>query len=296
MTETKSVKALKKQLAAAIAMVCVAAIALGSSTYAWFVSNNRVTATTTNISAQSNSAYLVIDTQATSTTSTNTSSAASTIKTIGDDDKLYPAQWKNSFDSTGKQSGESGVGALIYQFESAYATDKTKPDEKTGTRFLVGSPTSAVSKDYTVENTFYVGTGTYDGEFSKLKVSNMTVTDTNENHLGKAMRVLIEAYKPNKDAQSGTISYGSTPASWVVVKYNDGNIATIESQSIDYSSDNTLEGVVYQSQFGKSEGDVMLKMYIYYDGSDDAVYTTNLDQLTVCGTTITLDATPVEHK
>ena len=71
MTETISVKALKKQLAAAIAMVCVAAVALGSSTYAWFVSNNNVKATTTNISAQSNSAYLVIDTKKTSTSSTS---------------------------------------------------------------------------------------------------------------------------------------------------------------------------------------------------------------------------------
>ena len=44
-----NVKTLKKQLMAAIAMVLVAAIALGSSTYAWFVSNNTVTATTTNI-------------------------------------------------------------------------------------------------------------------------------------------------------------------------------------------------------------------------------------------------------
>lgn len=62
MKETNNnVKGLKKQLAAAVAMVCVAAVALGSSTYAWFVSNNKVTATTTNISAQSNSAYLVID-------------------------------------------------------------------------------------------------------------------------------------------------------------------------------------------------------------------------------------------
>ena len=57
MTETKSVKALKKQLAAAIAMVLVAAIALGSSTYAWFVSNNTVKATTASISAQSNAPY-----------------------------------------------------------------------------------------------------------------------------------------------------------------------------------------------------------------------------------------------
>ena len=61
MTETKSVKTLKKQLGAAIAMVCVAAVALGSSTYAWFVSNNTVKGTTTNISAQSNAPFLKID-------------------------------------------------------------------------------------------------------------------------------------------------------------------------------------------------------------------------------------------
>lgn len=63
MNETKnnSVKALKKQMAAAVAMVCVAAVALGSSTYAWFVSNNTVDATVSSISAQSNAAYLTID-------------------------------------------------------------------------------------------------------------------------------------------------------------------------------------------------------------------------------------------
>ena len=37
-------KAIKRQLLAAIAMVLVAALALGSSTYAWFVNNTRVTA------------------------------------------------------------------------------------------------------------------------------------------------------------------------------------------------------------------------------------------------------------
>ena len=41
-------------------MVLVAAVALGSSTYAWFVSNNSVKATTSGISAQSNAAFMVI--------------------------------------------------------------------------------------------------------------------------------------------------------------------------------------------------------------------------------------------
>ena len=42
-------------------MVCVAGVALGSSTYAWFVSNNTVDATVSSISAQSNAAFLTIN-------------------------------------------------------------------------------------------------------------------------------------------------------------------------------------------------------------------------------------------
>lgn len=46
-----SVKALRNQLLAAIAMVLVAAIALGSSTFAWFVNNTQVTATNVKVQA-----------------------------------------------------------------------------------------------------------------------------------------------------------------------------------------------------------------------------------------------------
>ena len=81
MNEKKSVNSLKRQMTAAIAMVLVAGIALASATYAWFVSNNKVEATTTNISAQSNSAYLVIDTKKTSTSSTSSATAAEEVGT-----------------------------------------------------------------------------------------------------------------------------------------------------------------------------------------------------------------------
>ena len=53
-----NVKALKKQLMAAIAMVLVAAVALSSATYAWFVNNAQVTAT--NASVQAATAYSLL--------------------------------------------------------------------------------------------------------------------------------------------------------------------------------------------------------------------------------------------
>ena len=56
---TVSVKSLQKQLIAAVAMVLVAMIALGSSTYAWFASNTKVEATGANVTATTVKALLI---------------------------------------------------------------------------------------------------------------------------------------------------------------------------------------------------------------------------------------------
>lgn len=52
-------KAIRKQLLAAVAMVLVAAVALGSSTYAWFVNNTQVTATDVTVTAQTAYSLLI---------------------------------------------------------------------------------------------------------------------------------------------------------------------------------------------------------------------------------------------
>lgn len=54
-----NVKSLRKQLMAAIAMVLVAAVALGSSTYAWFAANKTVTADGMQVSATSSSSLVI---------------------------------------------------------------------------------------------------------------------------------------------------------------------------------------------------------------------------------------------
>ena len=285
MENSKSVKALKKQLAAAIAMVVVAGIALGSSTYAWFVSNNSVTANTTKISAQSNSAYLVIANNTAGKT-TNASTNAATADEVSTTTNLYPAQWKNNFNEDGNLNEESG----IYQFESAYALRKDAAAEKTGTRFCVGAPAKACAEDYALLNTFYIGTGEYDGEFTNLKVSNLSVTTgVGDDGLKTAMRLLIMTYKPTKSG--GTVSYDTTPTGWAVAKYTESESGLeIESQS-----DGKKDGVVYAPLFGKTEGDVKVEMYLYYDGSDENVKTTNLTNLTDIGATVTFEATAKEY-
>lgn len=285
MENSKSVKALKKQMAAAIAMVVVAGIALGSSTYAWFVSNNSVTATTTKISAQSNSAYLVIANKTAKKTS-NDSTNAATADDVSTTTKLYPAQWKNNF----SEDGTSNNGPGIYQFESAYASSKENAAEKKDTRFCVGDPAKACEEKYALLNTFYIGTGEYDGEFNNLKVSNLSVTaGVGDDGLKTAMRLLIMTYKPTKS--EGTVSYDKTPTGWAVAKYTESESGLeIESQS-----DSNNDGVVYAPEFGKTEGDVKVEMYLYYDGSDANVKTTNLTNLTDIGATVTFEATAKEY-
>ena len=121
-----SVKALKKQLGAAVAMVCVAAVALGSSTYAWFVSNNNVDATISTISAQSNAPFLKI----TSGTGTITESTGTSYSYgVGGDDaqvdkELFPVQ-------------VTAWTADKITWQSAYASDKDAATENTQTRFTV---------------------------------------------------------------------------------------------------------------------------------------------------------------
>ena len=87
-------KALKKQMGAAIAMVLVAAVALGSATFAWFVSNNKVDATTSKIYAQSNSAFMYIRDEKEQSKDLRTDESSVV------DTPLYPAHWASGTDTT----------------------------------------------------------------------------------------------------------------------------------------------------------------------------------------------------
>ena len=81
-------KALKKQLGAAIAMVLVAAIALGAATFAWFVNNNAVKATGVDLNTSSSVPNLYINTPGMTT--------ASMTKATTNPDKLFPVSTNKS--------------------------------------------------------------------------------------------------------------------------------------------------------------------------------------------------------
>ncbi|RXS74621.1 hypothetical protein [Blautia faecicola] len=120
-----------------VAMVCVAAVALGSSTYAWFVKNNKVDATTSTISAQSDAAYMTIKNGTSGASSVDTTSVTTTVATK----PLYPATF-----------GEE-QGVTKGKFMTGYGTDLNDGSLKGNLKLVgtEGSYSDATGADYALQ-------------------------------------------------------------------------------------------------------------------------------------------------
>lgn len=250
-------KALKKQMGAAIAMVLVAAVALGSATFAWFVSNNTVKATTSKISAQSNAPFLKIDKTAITEGSTTSISYAEEA-----DVKLYPAQVVKNTDNKPL-------------FKSAYAGAANATTELAKSRYDVGDAAAAVTGEFAIKKSFKIGTADAKaGSFKNLKVSGVELTSKGTDGLEDALSILVVCGD-----------------NWAVYKKSaDGTVLTEYKDKVSAAGNNT-DGVLADTIAANSSVDV--DVYVFYDGSETNVFTDNLDKLTAIGATVTFTATPV---
>lgn len=111
-----SVKRLKVQLVGAALTVVVSAVALSAATYAWFVTNSRVHATTSTISAQANGMVLQIaqgkdvnhDGSDKQTTASSTGHEISPSSTNDAQSWFVPKSWRGT-DVSGYQKANTGV-------------------------------------------------------------------------------------------------------------------------------------------------------------------------------------------
>lgn len=277
-------KAIKRQLLAAIAMVLVAAVALGSSTYAWFVTNNKVDATTSTISAQSNAAFMKIKYNATAVTSDLTADVATLSSKA-----LYPAQWKNNF-NVDKANGAAITEdkPAVYQFETAYGKDPTSKGYTMDVDTLkaVGDPAAAVLAGYAVDNVFNISSkGT---DLTNLRISGAeiqsarpadpaNIDDHGNEKLDNALRVL---------AVCGN--------NWVlcdksgVIEDSEGRTRT--ASSADLGKFGTGVTVTH-------DANTLVTLYVYYDGNDAEIYSNNLPNLEDSSSriTVTFTADPQNH-
>ena len=182
MNESKNVKALKKQLAAAIAMVCVAAVALGSSTYAWFVSNTKVTADKVTMSATAAQTLLI---------SESNQNNWNTILVRKDSNTTFVP-----VSTTGKSSMDDKT--MLFAKDNAWTADSLDGDKA----YVTGYENATANKDY-YSTTFDIKSSVacklyLDDETVFTAATNATAT----NEMLKAMRMAVLVEKNGSIAKT----------------------------------------------------------------------------------------------
>ena len=306
MVETKSVSALKKQLAAAIAMVLVAAVALGSSTYAWFVSNNQVTATTSTISAQSNAPFLKIANTADVTDDNAWKNVTTTEDTFNETNvkTLYPAQVVGEFVAGDAEVTAGTATAADVKFQSAYASNAYSATERDNTRFTVGKPATAVTGDYAYMESFYIGsTDAEAGSFANLNVSSVSVSvkdgatfsqytyDSNGDGTADKTVTADDAKKQMIDAVR-VLVVNNTTGDWAVWN-KDGQVTSYTTTA---TTAPTLTGTKMVTT-GNPLADTIeagkkatIDVYVFYDGADSKIFTNNMSGLHDVSATVNFTA------
>ena len=266
-------KAIKRQLLAAIAMVIVAALALSSSTYAWFVTNNKVDATTTTISAQSNAAFMTIANGTTGANAVDSTTVTTEVTTKA----LYPATFGEESGST-KGKFMTGYGSTL--------TDGTL----SGALKLVHNPGDGAS---TVN----------DGTIATAVAANYALQqDFNISSKGQNLTALSIEKIEDKAAQTSGLKMPLR----ILITSDDGSIWEVYGKNAAgdaYERKLTSAEANAAVNFGTvtAGSDTALHVYLYYEGgdttaqADTSVTTMNLQngQLTATNAvTIYFTATP----
>ena len=284
MKETNNnVKGLKKQLAAAVAMVCVAAVALGSSTYAWFVSNNTVDATVSSISAQSNAAYLTID-KVEAMTNAGTQTAVDLAESPV---KLYPSR-PHQADGGTKTDWENSTVPANLAWQTAYAKTADSADAQTDTKGKGIYYDLTHTVDTVTGTTGYVSTSqvyvsSSQGAFNSLKLDSMSVTAKGDN-----------AKNDIVNAVGALVSCGNNWELWEYDKTLNENAGGWKQTA---KSTNSLSGAT-DTTFGEavtSNKVLTVNISLFYDGDYETIKTANFDNLGQAKVALGFSATPVQQ-
>lgn len=237
-----------KKLIPAFAMLLVSAIMLGSSTFAWFSMNNKVTAGGMEVTARSNAQYLVISKSTDfanspkSITFTKDRTVETTISGGLTDEagkatnEVYPCKFVTSETTIGEYT------AAKNSFYTANSDDPNKVGTETGANVVNAKEVGVGKKEYMLTYTMYIslaaGSEKYNGE---LKVNATTggsgaavirVGDTGE---------LIELTNSVDGISLGTVSIEDGQTIKVIVYvYIDGTNADVFTNTTKTTITGTL--------------------------------------------------------
>ena len=255
-------KAIKRQLLAAIAMVLVAAIALGSSTYAWFVASGSVTAEGMKVQAQSEGGLAIRWAGETSDLWGTSASAKMT-----DAATLLPA---STFD----------LKSWTYATAAAannYAADKTTWEDVSADVMGADGKTYVTDNNYVVMQKFEIRSTSVDEPASGLFVSDVTVTRTNEKDIDSALRVGVRLVS---DTNNVFYIYGPVPNATDGYTWTSGadkvTTKTVTLAQKGTAEDTNSQLVTKGTAIPNDKGTpIKVEIYIWYEGEDQKLYSDN---------------------
>lgn len=261
-----STKALKTQLLAAIAMVLVASIALGSSTYAWFASNNKVTATGMEVQAQAEGGIEIAYTKSTETTATYQTSATAGVTTaaaLAPTSTLDTSAWYHaSAQTAGASKAKDDTRKTLNLTETAMSAPSNHGS-------LGGDGTVSY---YMVQN-FNIRSTTPSALAKGLTVDSVSVAG-NTADMSKALRVAIKLgtkvliYNPISDTAS-TYDVYSGYAGGTATKA--GTVNCIGKDTATLLADATTTEIPAKGT--TNNGGVDVQVYVYFEGEDTNLFT-----------------------
>lgn len=267
-------KAIRKQLLAAVAMVLVAAVALGSSTYAWFVASGTVTAEGMKVKAQSEGGLAIsFDGRA-----WGTSAAAD----MTNAKELYPASTKDLID-----------------WYHATAADMNASDALAGTRTKItktvfGGTAGAFSENnYVVMKEFKIKSTATGSESKGLYVSGVDVTARKT--MSTALRVGVK-YTPTtgnpvyKIYGPVVLNGGLDPANVATNNYpvfkekttdatSETQIGTVTLDTVGQAGSTLITTSDTDASVGIIPADkpVTVQIFIWFEGEDDNLKSDNFN-------------------
>ena len=242
-------KKLTTKLLMSIIAVAFAFVALGTSTYAWFAMNNSVTVSGLNITAKSNSIYLLVsngenDTAAEIQAITPAATSVN-FNMSGDATKVYPA----AHDAFNNAAAVGSVANWYYKTADAPTASASS-----------GAATALTSfTNYVIKQTVYITLAKDSINATNLKVSATfaqgAAGEGNGTHTYDPVKVVVVA----------------TPAT--------GTAAFEELAAEDRDESNVVTGTTVLAATVTDDAVITVDIYLYYDGNDTDVYTTNFANL-----------------
>lgn len=254
-------KAIKRQLLAAIAMVLVAAIALGSSTYAWFVASGTVKAEGMKVQAKSEGGLAIRWAGEASEPWGTTASAKMETAT-----SLLPA---------------STADLAKWTYAKALNANKHDADKNTykdiTTKVFSGAESAFGKNDYVVMQPFQIRSTATDKLAKGLYVSGVEVTRgaNTTKDLDLSIRVGVRMESENGFVGNYIyvpISGGSTSYTWYAGPTDDKGTA-VTSATVGSENSRLL---AENSTVPAGEGEALtVQVFIWYEGEDAKLYSDN---------------------